>query len=168
MVTWHSRHVTSRLERHAREVRAHYQCPDQDLLNLVLKGEIATLSPTYNLQPHHIAFSERTYLHVYGAEGYYTASELESARRSPVILHTYRFLGDFPWHARNRHPNAEQWDTYLAKTPWNGMKKAPARRGALFALEKLLYRVLPKRVFLSLFATVTYRKAKKAEKQAQK
>lgn len=168
MAAWRAARVTLRIEQHAREVRAQYQCPDQDLLNLVLKGEITTLSPAYNLQPHHIAFSERTYLHVYGAEGYYTASELESARRSPVILHAYRFLGDFPWHAKNRHPNTQQWDAYLAKTPWNGIKKAPAKRGAAFTLEKLLYRVLPKRLFLSLFATVTYRKAKKAEKQLQK
>ena len=41
-----------------------------------------------------------------------TDEELEQARQNPVILHAYRFLGDFPWHKGNKHPANALFDKY--------------------------------------------------------
>ena len=77
----------------------------------------------------------------------------------------YRFLGDFPWHKGNLHPNTAIWDSYMRRSPWSDLEKRHARRGLVFKIEKLLYRTLPKRLFLSLFARITFGKSKKAFKK---
>lgn len=165
---WIAKKVPERIEKHATEVRAAYRNPDQDLLNLVLKGELATLPPAYNLQPHHSAFASATYLRVYHQCCYYTAEALEDAARAPAILHAYRYLGAFPWQKSSHHPHAPCWEYYLTKTPWNGAQKKPAAGGLIFTAERILYRILPRRAFLALFARVTDRRARREEKKIKK
>ncbi len=159
---WKSKKVPQRVKKHAQSARLY---PDQDVLNLALRGEIAALHPRYNLQPQHLVFDDNAYLAVYPQAAYHTGQMLQEARTSPAILHAYRFLGDFPWHTGNHHPNTAEWDAYMRRSPWCDLKKKHARRGPLFKIEKLLYHLLPKRHFLSLFAHVSFKKAKKAFKK---
>lgn len=161
---WKRQRITDKLLNHITNVRARYCNPDQDLLNLVLKDSKYILPPSYNFQPCHRAFSDKAYFSAYVHKNYYTHEELEAARRAPKILHAYRFLGDFPWHKNNLHPDEGAFDEYMKRSLWSDYQKKPAKRGAIFAIEKCLYRVLPKGLFLKIFAAVTLRSFKKQNK----
>ncbi|MBQ8357381.1 MAG: glycosyltransferase family 8 protein [Clostridia bacterium] len=158
---WNRQQITEKMLDHIQNVRARYCNPDQDLLNLVLKGRTYLLSPAYNLQPHHMAFPDKTYFAVYRPTAYYTHEELEAARQHPVIIHAYRFIGDFPWHKGNKHPVNDLFDEYTEKSPWKGLVKKPSGGGLIFKIEKLMYTLLSRRLFLSFFRRFTFRQFQK-------
>ena len=151
---WRAHGCTQKLIDHLRGTRKDYVMADQDILNVVLKDDRAVLPAAYNAQPIHRAYPTKAYFAVYPQPAYYAPEELEAAARHAVIRHTFRFLGDFPWHTGNLHPDTADFDGYLALSPWKDYEKRPAGGGAVFQLEKLLYRTLPKKQFLRLFAAV--------------
>ena len=159
---WTEKKITERLLDHIQNVRSRYCNPDQDLLNIALRDDKYILPPEYNFQPSHRAFSDKTYFSAYRHTSYYSHEELENARKNPVILHAYRFIGDFPWHKGNLHPDTPIFDDYMKRSLWSDYEKKPAGRGMIFTVEKLMYRLLPKRLFLKIFAAYT---GKQFEKQ---
>lgn len=149
---WERLGCTERIIEQARNGRAHYMSPDQDLINVALRGHIGTLSAGYNFQPIHFRYSSRLYRLCWKQKGYYSAGELEEARRKPVILHFFRFLGEFPWNENSLHPYAGLFGEYLSRSPWQGLKRKPSsQQGMTFRIERLLYRFLPDILFLPIF-----------------
>ena len=76
------------------------------------------------------------------------------AEASPVIYHTYRFLGEFPWHKGNLHPNTKLFDKYLLESEQHNYIKKISKVTLLFKIEKILYKVLPHTLFFVLFKKV--------------
>ena len=149
---WKEMKCTERIIEHAKNVRAHYMAPDQDLLNVVLKGEIFRLNVEYNLQPIHFAYDYNLYYKWFGQPNYYTSYEIQKAIEKPKILHTFRFLGGFPWHTGTLHPQTSYFDQYLKKSLWSDYVKEPSERNSLiFKIERWLYRHLPKKIFIVIF-----------------
>ncbi len=165
---WKRQGITDKLLHHIQSIRSRYCNPDQDLLNLVLKDSKYILPPEYNFQPSHRAFSDRDYFAAYPHKRYYSSQELEHARQNPKILHTYRFLGDFPWHAGNLHPDTPLFDHYMRQSLWRDYEKKPSGRGAIFAIEKQMYRTLRGRLFLKIFAATTLRNFRKQNEKILK
>lgn len=130
--------------------KPHFMNPDQDVLNILLKDRKRVLSPKYNFQTTHQVYSNAAYYANYSRVGYYAEDEINEARRQPVVLHAYRFLGQFPWHRDAIHPWRDLWWAYVAKSEWRDLVPRE-NKGASFALERLLYKLLPKRMFLFLF-----------------
>ena len=168
MNKWREKHCSERIADHVRNVRAWYASPDQDLINVVLKGEILKLSPRYNIQPAYLAFSIRSYFQTFGGKGFYTPEEIRSGITSPVIYHFFRFVGEFPWHRNNVHPDNDIFDKYLALSPWNDYVKQPADNGILLRIEKFLYKRLPRFIFIRLFRIAYEDFIKKANKDSLK
>jgi len=165
---WKKQGITEKMMDHIQHVQAQYCNPDQDLLNLVLQGRAYLLPPGYNLQPHHLAFRDKTYFKVYKPKVYYTAAELEEARENPVILHVYRYLGDFPWHKRNLHPANKLFNKYVKGSIFSDVIKKPSAGGPIHKIEKAMYVVLPQRVFLTIFKGVTLRNFRRQNAELQK
>lgn len=150
---WRDNGITEAVLNHVRTVRSAYCNRDQDLLNIILQGKIKVLGPEYNFQPVHRAYSDAAYQKVYGFENYYAPEQISAARENPVILHTYRFLGQFPWHRYSLHPDTDLFDSYLARSPWKDYQKQESKCSSLpFRAERLLYCLLPETAFLRLFA----------------
>ena len=171
VMAWKQQKVAERIEKHATTVRSAYCFPDQDLLNTALRGMIAPLPMCYNAQPHHRVFSDKDFAAVYPPHNHNTEAEWQAARKTPVILHTYRFLGAFPWHEYRLHPDSTPWSEIKARTPWRNQKAPSLPGSALFKIERILYRCLPNRIFLSLFSKATlhiWRKANQALLRQQK
>lgn len=164
---WHKNACGQRIVDHVKKVRAAYPNPDQDLLNVVFRGHIAVLGPEYNFQPCHRAYSDRAFFAERGARSYYTEAELKNARLHPVVLHTYRFLGEFPWHKNNLHPDSRVFDAYLAQSPWKDYQKKPAGGGMIFTAERMLYRILPRALFFKILCRQQQRAFCKLEQQLQ-
>lgn len=151
MERWRREKCSEKIVEHVKTVRAHYPSPDQDLLNVVCRGRIMTLPPKYNFQPIHLAFSAGSYFRCFGKQGYYSPEEIERAKEAPIVYHFFRFVGEFPWHKDNCHPDNAIFDYYLAKSAFGDYEKTASEAGGILKIEKLLYRFLPRAVFIYLF-----------------
>ncbi len=130
--------------------KPHFVNPDQDVLNILLKDQKMILSPKYNFQTTHKVYSNSIYYANYAREGYYPEEKMEEAQKAPVILHAYRFLGQFPWHKKAIHPWRKLWWEYVAISQWSDLVPRE-NKGMTFAMERMLFRILPKRMFLPIF-----------------
>ena len=161
---WKELECSRRIYEHIRDVRT-YGTVDQDVLNVELHDEILTLPLRYNLQPVHMVYSYKLYSRAYRhAEPYYTEADIADALKDPGILHFLRYIGESPWHKDNVHPDTPYFDKYLAISPWKDMIKKPAGKGMIFKVEKIMYRLLPKAVFLGIFRFIHDRMLIKSNK----
>ena len=164
--SWKDKSCSQRIYEHIRDVRT-YGTVDQDVLNVELHNEILTLPVRYNLQPVHMVYTYKQYSSVYRhTEPYYTESEINDALQDPGILHFLRYVGESPWHKDNVHPDTPYFDKYLAISPWKDMVRKPSGKGGIFKIEKIMYRLLPRSLFLRIFFTVHDRMLKKSNKNS--
>lgn len=167
--TWRAHCCEQKIIDFVKNAGRSYPAPDQDIINLALKGDILRADMRYNLQPHHMVYSYDALKRFFYSDCYYTAKEVESAMASPVILHTYRFLGQFPWHLDSLHPAARRFDQYLEKSVYRGAIRAETdNNGMTFKIERWLYTWMPKNVFLKIFEMNFAHFFKKAERLARK
>lgn len=148
---WREKRYSEKIAGHVAEERNNYPAPDQDLLNIVCKGDILRLDIKYNFQPVHTAFSDRQYYHIMKPVVYYSEEEIKRDRQQVSVFHCFRFLGEFPWNRGNLHPYNEVFDRYLLSSPWKEYQKEKAAIGLTIKIEKVLYRILPKCLFLPVF-----------------
>ena len=151
-----------------RDNRSKYCNPDQDLLNIVLKDKIVVVGPEFNFQPVHRVFSYSAYTLCYGNYKYYTKEQIEIAKSNPLILHAYRFLGDFPWHKGKSHPDIGEFDKYLRQSPWSAYQKLNKPYSLFFIAEKFLYKLLPRFMFLIFFSLAQQVKFRKNDRKLKK
>lgn len=129
-----------------------YNTVDQDYINMAVKGDCVTLDCRYNFQPFHLVYSASTYLAVFHKEGvYYSASELNEGRENIVILHFFRYLGLHPWDKKSLHPVESEYKKWIMRTPWATYKWKQPQISTAIRIERLLYILLPKCIFLRLF-----------------
>ena len=107
------------------------------------------------------------YYRAYGNQGYYSEAEIEQGGANTVIYHCYRWLGEFPWNKGNLHPFNGVFDRYLGQSEWRDYVKEKADTGITPKVEKVLYRLLPKSIFLWIFKRVHEIMLKKAEEDAR-
>lgn len=169
MHKWRERKCTERIISHVQNVRGHYEALDQDLINIVLKGEIKRLDLRYNFQPFHRVYSPQIYLNVYGQQGYYNAEEIEKASENTVIFHAFRYLGVFPWHKNSPHPFTAEYENYRKISEWKDMEPIdqPAK-GFVLLVECILQSILPRTLFLRFFRFVFAFSMGRIEKQIMK
>lgn len=151
MSNWRNQKCTENIVKHICTSRSYYPAPDQDLLNIVCNNNILRLPPQYNFQPIHEVFTIQEYYNNYPQKGYYTKEEVSKAKEKPVIYHFFRFLGEFPWNKDNLHPFCELFDRYILLSPWYAYEKISADSGILMKIEKLLFKSLPKSIFIIVF-----------------
>ena len=151
MNVWRRDNYTEKIVDHVKTVRAQYPSPDQDLLNVVCRGNIATLPAKYNYQPFHDAYSDKLYYKYYGKTYYYTREELDRDREDTVIYHCFRFIGEFPWDKGNVHPFTKLFDHYTGISEWCDYTKTPKEKDLVMKIEKIMYKVLPKQLFMRIF-----------------
>jgi lipopolysaccharide biosynthesis glycosyltransferase len=141
---------------------------DQDYLNLALRGHMHLLQPKYNFQPVHKVYKDKTYYRSYAKDGYYSEAELMEARRNPVIEHTYRYLGRFPWHEKSWHPNRDEFLQYKSMSQWKDKPDETNRLSSVLKIERFLYRILPRFIFLKVFTFSQYWTFRREERQIRK
>lgn len=151
MKVWRDCDYTGRIIDHVKNVRAQYPSPDQDLLNVVVRSGIKTLPMVYNFQPFHAAYNYKQYNCCYGKTHYYSEGEINAASASVVIYHCFRFIGEFPWDKGNYHPFNDIFDEYLKLSKWSDYVKTTNKRGLVTHVERLMYKILPKSVFIRIF-----------------
>lgn len=148
---WRERKYSERIARHVVEQRNNYPAPDQDLLNIVCRNDIFRLDISYNFQPIHAISSGKQYFGIMRPKVYYNREALEKQKEDIAIYHCFRFIGEFPWDKDNLHPFTEIFDEYMRQSPWRDYRKSAAELGFPIKIEKILFRILPRSVFLYVF-----------------
>lgn len=151
MHQWRKKGYADRIMEHIKNIRSHYSCPDQDLINIICKGDIFRLPLNYNYQPFHRVYPVKLYRKVFQPFPYYSDLEINAGNNKPVIYHCYRYIGEFPWHKNTLHPFVEEFDKYLAISPWNDYEKKSPICSLTVQIEKWLNYILPKSIFLPIF-----------------
>lgn len=166
---WKKNDITNALMNHIKNVRNKYCNPDQDLFNMVLRGKTKVIPLEYNFMPIHRLCSVKQYGKLLGYDNYYSPEQVDNALKHPAIVHCYRFLGEFPWHKGNQHPDTPLFDEYMKKSPWADYVKKPSNNMKLeFKLERVAYRFLPRMLFLKIFLKMLYNSFYKREMNFRK
>lgn len=132
--------------------RQAYIAVDQDLLNITQHGKITTLHPKYNATAHHYVYESKGFLKHLPQKGFYDAETLDEGNKDARIRHFERFVGESPWNVNSIHPYTKYFDKYLLVSPWKDFKKTKPQKNMTLKIEKILYVILPHKMFLPLFA----------------
>jgi len=164
---WHNRQYSKKIIDMAVAGRA-FEAVDQDLLNIVLKGDVIDIGCQYNYQYMHAAFPHSIYLKYYRPFDHYSKEELDAVN-SPKIVHFLRFLGESPWNRYSVHPFTEMYEKYLKMSPWSMDDRLPSKNNGLsFRIGKTAYKILPKSFFLIFFKLYHGRLKLSLDKKAKK
>lgn len=161
---WRVNNTIDGMFTHLMENVQRYTLNDQDLLNDYFRGKCIKLPPMYNFQGTLLAYSPKAYFSVYPwcESAFYTPDMVQNAANDPAIIHFFRFLGDYPWQqGDNHHPARELYEMWKSRSLWQDHTGAPERKERIYQIEKVLYKVLPQRLFLQVFSFVTNRKLPK-------
>lgn len=90
--------------------------PDQDALNIILKGKVDYLHPKYNCLMLFFMRDEFLKSRIQADE----LKQVKEAIENPAIIH-YVFLNK-PWFKGGFLPKKELWLNYLSLTPWADLK----------------------------------------------
>ena len=165
---WTGNRYPEHIVEHIQNVRSSY-IGDQDFLNIVCEGDVCRLPMVYNYQPLHGRYTANEYFGAYpGVKEYYSPDEIDRARKGAVVYHCYRWLGEFPWNRGNRHPFNDLFDGYLKQSFWQGYIKKKADTGFALKVEKMLYIIFSKKVFIRIFKLAHERMLRKAEGEARR
>lgn len=147
---WRKEDTVRRMHLHLSQHIAEYPVNDQDLINDYFRGRILKLNPRYNFQGTHFFYKDKAYFGTYRwPVGYYNPpQEIEAARRDTAIIHFFRFCGQYPWQPGNIHPCRHMFQKALDESLWKGQQYTREKLPLIFKIEKILYQILPQRLFL--------------------
>jgi lipopolysaccharide biosynthesis glycosyltransferase len=152
---WKKEDISEKIKSHLRN-KSDYQIADQDLCNVLFRGQITTLGSTYNFSSAYYAYDIKKLLAINNLrpEYFYTYEELMENYHDPKIIHSLFGIKGKPWEEGNEHPNKYLWKKYINVTPWSDVKPPVAQR----SINWFLYDILPNRVFLLLYKIGVKRK----------
>ncbi|HEU5122325.1 MAG TPA: glycosyltransferase, partial [Candidatus Saccharimonadales bacterium] len=152
---WKKERITDMLKKHLSE-KSDYVIADQDLCNVIFKGQIKLLDSTYNFSSAYYAYNLKRLLKINNLKPnyFYSYEELMENYYSPKIIHSLFGIKGKPWELGNEHPQRYLWNKYIKKTPWKNTKKPVAVRTRNW----FLYDVLPNSIFMLLYKFAVGRK----------
>jgi len=136
--------------------KSDYVIADQDLCNVLFRGQIKALSSTYNYSSAYYAYNIKSLLKLNDLrpEYFYSYEELMENYYTPKIIHSLFGVTGKPWEQGNKHPQRFLWKKYIDMTPWRNVTKPVAKR----TLTWRLYDILPKSIFMFLYMVAIRRK----------
>lgn len=144
---WIACRGTDRVIEHITTVHAAYPQTDQDILNIVFSGSIATIPQKYNCYPVIYQYKDySTFKKSCGILNYYSEEEVLSAKREPAVLHCIEVFGLRPWH-EGSHPYKEVWSKYMKNSLWNDFTFLKCDVPVMKRMQGLLFKIMPKDLF---------------------
>lgn len=149
---WRKNGTEKKMHEHLKGHITEYTVNDQDLLNDFFRGQILQLSPKYNFQGLHFVYRDEDYFPTmkWKKGFYYEPEEITAARKDIRIIHFFRFCGQYPWEKGTVHACKQYYEEALKDSPWKGYKAPERSLKPIFRIERMLYRVLPSKMFLHL------------------
>lgn len=137
---------------HLGAVRKGYYTVDQDIINVLFRDKIKYISPTYNFNCGFYIYGINESLKMYGLKENYFSSydEIASVYSDPVIYHCMGAMTGRPWEQDSIHPQNELYNHYLEASPWRDCEKAKVKRKLIFRIQRRLYLLLPRTLYIPL------------------
>lgn len=129
--------------------KSDYTIVDQDFCNVLFRGQIKTLSPSFNFSSAYYAYDMKQLLKVNNLKDnyFYSYDELMQHYYDPKITHSLFGLLGKPWEQESEHPQRFLWQKYLAMTPWTFEEMPVAKK----TVSRSLYYLLPKGLFMRMY-----------------
>ena len=149
---WRSENCEERIVEHLKNVRNGYYTVDQDILNVLFRDKFKYLDLKYNFNSGFYIYGIEESLKMYGLkEPYYNSvEEIRKAYENPVIYHCMGAMTGRPWEKDSIHPQNDIFDRYLALSPWKNYEKAVVSRKRIFKIQRKLYQILPRGMYIPL------------------
>lgn len=157
------------------EVTAHiknnrYFLNEQDVLNVLYRKRIMHLDCRYNFFSYYLLYGISGTLKIFelNEQNFLSAAEINEAAQSPVIHHMIGAPTGRPWEKNNRHPLNTLFDKYLELSPWHDFEKVINDRGLVFKIQGILYRILPRGLYIPIHKLAFKRYLRKMNALVQK
>ena len=166
---WRSENCEERIVDHLKNVRNGYYTVDQDILNVLFREKIKYLDLKYNFNSGFYIYGIRESLKMYDLkEPYYNSiEEIKEAYDNPTIYHCMGAMTGRPWEIDSIHPQNAIFDRYLELSPWKDFEKAMVNRNKIFKIQRKLYQLLPRSLYIPLHKIAQNRYLKKMNKSVQ-
>lgn len=150
VVNWKKNNCRAEIEDY---LHTHTHClHEQDVINRLYYEEIMLLPCEYNVQPVHFAFTTKQYFSVYKHKDYYSYKEVEKGKKNIKIAHFFHWCGESAWNKGTLHPYRKVFRYYLNMSPWkNSYVPVKVKTNYVLKIEKILYFVMPKGIFLRIW-----------------
>lgn len=156
MNKWRKRKFEERCIEHLIKYAGNPPMLSEGTINYVCQGHIKIVSPKFNLMPHILFFKTQEIEKVFNADNYYTAEEIEYAKKNPVIIHFLEELYERPWNKGCSHPFMYKFDEYYELVFGRKIKKEKGTLSFKTMITKSVYKLLPFKVFLRLYHMVNH------------
>lgn len=115
---WRQQSIEKKLFDHILSGNTNYSFHDQDLINILFKGNIKTLEPKYMTFIPEYSWGKEKILDLtdLDSESYYSDQIVKNAAVQPVIIHLVDSIYGRPWYRYNNNPLKEKWISYLNRT----------------------------------------------------
>ena len=151
---WREECCEEKIAHHLRCVRNRYYTVDQDIINVLFRKKICYLDIKYNFNSGFYIYGIQNSLRMYDLKpAYYnTVMEIEEAYENPVIYHCMGAMTGRPWELDSIHPQNDLFASYLGKSPWAAYQKQRVKRSNIFRIQRILYRLLPRQMYIPIHA----------------
>ena len=113
---------------------------DQDVLNIVCKGNVLTLPAKYNMMTHTLMYGSMCCDLYLEEEKYYTKEEIDHAVQNPIILHfTGSLYARRPWEQPSYHWYNKEWIQYYRKADYSVTNTLLKRKKTRLSILKQIY-----------------------------
>lgn len=165
---WKKYNCEGTIINHLTTVRNRYFIVDQDIINILFRDKIFTLSCSYNFIPGFYLYGIKGMYKLFGLnnKNYYDINEVEEIMKTPLINHCMGSFTGRPWTRNNMHPQNDLYDKYLMLSPWKDVPKIDPKISQLFKMQKLCYLLLPKSVYIRIHRMILRYWLKKNNKRA--
>lgn len=149
---WKSEHCEEQIVEHLKNVRHGYYTVDQDILNVLFRDKFKHLDLKYNFNSGFYIYGIKESIKIYDLKPQFfnTVEEIQKAYENPVVYHCMGAMTGRPWEKDSIHPQNAIFDRYLAISPWKDYEKALVKRKKIFKLQRKLYQLLPRRLYIPL------------------
>ena len=147
---WLEEDCEGQIVEHLKHVRNGYYTVDQDILNVLFRDQIKYLDLKYNFNSGFYIYGIKESLRMYDLkdEYYNTIEEVKEAYKQPIVYHCMGAMTGRPWEQNSIHPQNNLFDQYLKVSRWKDFEKVAVNRKMIFKLQRFLYQVLPRSLYI--------------------
>lgn len=143
---------------HLLHERSGYYTADQDIINVLFRNRIRYLDLKYNFNSGFFIYGIKNSIKMYKLNNrvYNTSEEVETAQKDIHLYHCMGAMTGRPWEKGNIHPQNDLFDHYLNCSPWRDYEKKRTNRNWIFTVQRDLYLVLPRFVYIQIHKVFQY------------
>lgn len=154
---WREENLQSKFMDYIREKNGNVPHHDQGVINHVSGSRRLILPLRFNVTANIFSFSEKVIRRMHDIKGeYYSQSDIDEARESPVVLHFTAGLLGRPWQEGCRHPKQELYKAALALSPWSDKKLEPNNEKLSVKISAFVCEHISARLFAEIYRLMNF------------